>query len=269
MYKTHTCGELRGTHAGQTVTLAGWVHKRRDHGGVVFIDLRDRFGLTQVVINPDLPTETLDLVSNVRSEWVLQVTGLVRERPAGMQNPKMPTGEVEVCAAKVVALNTAKALPFMISSDEEVDENTRLKYRYLDLRRDRMQRNLILRHEVVLFMRKYLSERGFLEIETPSLFKTTPEGARDYLVPSRVYPGHCSWWLAWSDTSRSPAASAMKISAATASPSSPSLTWKCLSSIATTYWTWLKAYSPPCSRLSRRTRSYCHPPGRASPITRW
>jgi aspartyl-tRNA synthetase len=189
MYKTHTCGELRGTHAGQTVTLAGWVHRRRDHGGVVFIDLRDRFGLTQVVINPDLPKGTLDLVSNVRSEWVLQVIGLVRERPAGMQNPKMPTGEIEVCAAKVVALNTAKALPFMISSDEEVDENTRLKYRYLDLRRDRMQRNLILRHEVILFMRKYLSERGFLEVETPALFKTTPEGARDYLVPSRVYPG--------------------------------------------------------------------------------
>jgi aspartyl-tRNA synthetase len=189
MYKTHTCGELRGTHSGQTVTLAGWVHRRRDHGGVVFIDLRDRFGLTQVVLNPDAPKATLDLVSNVRSEWVLQMRGKVQKRPAGMENPKMATGEVEVIAAEVVVLNPAKALPFMISSDEEVDENTRLKYRYLDLRRDRMQRNLILRHEVVLFMRKYLSERGFLEVETPSLFKTTPEGARDYLVPSRVYPG--------------------------------------------------------------------------------
>ncbi len=189
MYKTHTCGELRGTHAGQTVTLAGWVHRRRDHGGVVFIDLRDRFGLTQVVINPDLPKETLDLVSNVRSEWVLQMTGKVQSRPEGMQNPRMPTGEVEVIASDVVVLNPAKALPFMISSDEEVDENTRLKYRYLDLRRERMRRNLELRHEVVLFMRKYLSERGFLEVETPTLFKTTPEGARDYLVPSRVYPG--------------------------------------------------------------------------------
>jgi aspartyl-tRNA synthetase len=189
MYKTHTCGELRGTHAGQTVTLAGWVHRRRDHGGVVFIDLRDRFGLTQLVINPELPKETLDLVSNVRSEWVLQMTGKVQKRPAGMENPKMATGEVEVIAAEVVVLNPSKALPFMVSSDEEVDENTRLKYRYLDLRRDRMRRNLELRHEVVLFMRKYLSERGFLEIETPALFKTTPEGARDYLVPSRVYPG--------------------------------------------------------------------------------
>jgi aspartyl-tRNA synthetase len=189
MYKTHNCGELRGTHAGQTVTLAGWVHRRRDHGGVVFIDLRDRFGLTQVVINPTLPKETLDLVSNVRSEWVLQIVGSVQKRPAGMENPKMTTGEVEVIATGVVVLNQAKALPFMISSDEEVEENTRLKYRYLDLRRERMRHNLELRHEVVLFMRKYLSERGFLEIETPALFKTTPEGARDYLVPSRIYPG--------------------------------------------------------------------------------
>jgi aspartyl-tRNA synthetase len=189
MYKTHTCGQLRSTNAGQTVKLAGWVHRRRDHGGVVFIDLRDRFGLTQVVINPDLPMETLELVSNVRSEWVLQVTGKVQCRPAGMENPRMPTGEVEVIATEVVLLNPAKPLPFMINNDEEVDENMRLKYRYLDLRRDRMVRNLELRHEVVLFMRKYLSERGFLEVETPSLFKTTPEGARDYLVPSRIYPG--------------------------------------------------------------------------------
>jgi aspartyl-tRNA synthetase len=189
MYKTETCGGLRGLHAGQTVTLAGWVHRRRDHGGVVFIDLRDRMGLTQVVINPDLPKATLDLVSTVRSEWVLQITGKVAMRPEGMQNPKMPTGAVEVIASEVGLLNPAKALPFMISSDEEVDENTRLKYRYLDLRRERMRRNLELRHAVVLFMRNYLSERGFLDIETPALFKTTPEGARDYLVPSRVYPG--------------------------------------------------------------------------------
>ena len=189
MYKTHTCGELTTAHTGQTVTLAGWVHRRRDHGGVVFIDLRDRFGLTQVVINPDLPKATLELVSNVRSEWVLQITGLVERRPEGMVNPKMATGEVEVAAKSIVVLNPAKALPFMISKDEDVDENTRLKYRYLDLRREKMQYNLILRHNVVLFMRKYLSERGFLEIETPALFKTTPEGARDYLVPSRVYPG--------------------------------------------------------------------------------
>jgi aspartyl-tRNA synthetase len=189
MYKTHTCGELRAVHADKTATLAGWVHRRRDHGGVVFIDLRDRFGLTQIVINPDLPKEMLDLVADVRSEWVLQVKGMVRLRPEGMANPKMPTGEIEVIAQSVEVLNPAKSLPFMISSDEEVDENMRLKYRYLDLRRERMRRNLELRHNVVKFMRDYLSERGFMEVETPSLFKTTPEGARDYLVPSRIYPG--------------------------------------------------------------------------------
>jgi aspartyl-tRNA synthetase len=190
MYKTHTCGELDTTHIGQTVTLAGWLHRRRDHGGVVFIDLRDRFGLTQVVVNPDLPEETLNLVANVRSEWVLQIKGLVKRRPDGMVNLKMATGEVEVEANSVEVLNPAKALPFVVNrDDEDIDENIRLKYRYLDLRRERMMRNLILRHEVVLFMRKYLSERGFIEVETPMMFKTTPEGARDYLVPSRVYPG--------------------------------------------------------------------------------
>ncbi len=189
MYKTHTCGELRPIHTGETVTLAGWVHRRRDHGGVVFIDLRDRFGITQVVINPTLPPETLELVSNIRNEWVLQIAGIVELRPEGMVNPRMPTGEVEVVAKSVVVLNPARPLPFQISKDEDVDENTRLKYRYLDLRREKMRSNLELRHNVVLFMRNYLSERGFLEVETPSLFKTTPEGARDYLVPSRVYPG--------------------------------------------------------------------------------
>src|SRR5512137_2342716 len=155
MYKTHNCGELRSSHTGQTVTLAGWVHRRRDHGGVVFIDLRDRFGLTQVVINPDLPKQVLDLVSIVRSEWVLQVIGTVRDRPEGMQNPRMPTGEIEVIASDVIVLNSSKPLPFMISSDEEVDENMRLKFRFLDLRRERMRHNLELRHNVVLFMRKY------------------------------------------------------------------------------------------------------------------
>jgi aspartyl-tRNA synthetase len=190
MYKTHTCGELRAEHAGQTVTLAGWVHRRRDHGGVTFLDLRDRFGLVQVVANPDLPKETLDLVADVRFEWVLQVTGLVQKRPEGMVNPKMETGEIEIIARQVKVLNPAKSLPFMVSKeDEPIDENTRLKYRYLDIRREKMRRNLELRHRTVKFIRDFLSGRGFLEIETPILFKTTPEGARDYLVPSRVHPG--------------------------------------------------------------------------------
>ena len=190
MYRTHTCGELRAGHAGQTITLSGWVHRRRDHGGVAFFDLRDRSGIVQVTINPDLPKESLDLVTSVRMEWVLQIEGIVQLRPDGMKNPKMETGEIEVIAREVKVLNPAKTLPFMVSADNDLaDENTRLKYRYLDLRRERMTRNMILRHKVIKFMRDYLDEKGFIEIETPIMFKATPEGARDYLVPSRIYPG--------------------------------------------------------------------------------
>ena len=190
MYKTHSCGELRATHANQKVTLAGWVHRRRDHGGVIFLDLRDRYGLVQVTINPTLAKETLEHVGNVRMEWVLQVIGTVQKRPAGMENPKMQTGEIEVIAESIEVLNPAKTLPFMVSGENDLpDENTRLKYRYLDLRRERMARNLVLRHKVVKFMRDFLDKENFIEIETPILFKATPEGARDYLVPSRIYPG--------------------------------------------------------------------------------
>lgn len=190
MYRTHTCGELRSSNAGQQVMLAGWVHRRRDHGGLVFIDLRDRYGLVQITINPDLPKETLELVSNVRLEWVLQVTGTVQRRPPSMENPRMATGEIEVVATDIVALNPSRTLPFMVNGEDQgVDDNMRLKYRYLDLRRERMSRNIVLRHRVVKFMRDYLDAQGFIEIETPILFKATPEGARDYLVPSRVYPG--------------------------------------------------------------------------------
>ncbi|MBC7878370.1 MAG: aspartate--tRNA ligase [Anaerolineales bacterium] len=190
MYRTHTCGELRASHAGQTITLSGWVHRRRDHGGVAFFDLRDRMGLVQITINPDLPKESLDLVANVRMEWVLQIEGVVQLRPDGMKNPKMETGEIEIIAREVKVLNPAKTLPFMVSADNDLaDENTRLKYRYLDLRRERMTNNMVLRHKVIKFMRDYLDEQGFIEIETPIMFKATPEGARDYLVPSRLYPG--------------------------------------------------------------------------------
>ncbi len=190
MYKTHTCGELRAGHAGQTVTLAGWVHRRRDHGGVTFIDLRDRFGLVQVVFNPDLPKDALDCIADARMEWVLQVVGEVRKRPEGMVNPNLETGEIEVIAREVRVLNPSKPLPLIVSSDAELpDENTRLKYRYLDLRRERMRNNLTLRHRVVKFIRDYLDKKDFLEIETPILFKATPEGARDYLVPSRIHAG--------------------------------------------------------------------------------
>jgi aspartyl-tRNA synthetase len=190
MYRTHTCGELRASDAEKQVTLAGWVHRRRDHGGVVFLDLRDRYGVIQVTVNPDSSPVVVASVAPVRFEWVLQVKGTVRRRPSGMENPRIPTGEVEVIANAVAVLNPARTLPFMVSGEEQApDENTRLRYRYLDLRRERMTRNMVLRHRVVKFMRDYLDERGFLEVETPILFKATPEGARDYLVPSRVYPG--------------------------------------------------------------------------------
>ncbi len=190
MYRTNTCGELRSTHAGQTVTLAGWVNRRRDHGGVVFFDLRDRYGIVQVTVNPTLAQATLDQVNNVRMEWVLEVQGTVQMRPTGMANPKMSTGEIEVIADSVKVLNPSKTLPFMVNGENDLpEENARLKYRYLDLRRERMTRNMVLRHKVIKFMRDYLDKQGFIEIETPIMFKATPEGARDYLVPSRVYPG--------------------------------------------------------------------------------
>jgi aspartyl-tRNA synthetase len=189
MYKTHTCGQLNAEHAGETVKLAGWVHRRRDHGGVTFIDLRDRFGLVQIVTNLDTQPEAHKAMEPVRSEWVIQVEGVVNKRPEGMINPEMATGEIEVDVQAVKVLNPAKTPPFYINKESDVDEQIRLQYRYLDLRKERMRRNLTLRHQVIKFIRDYLDERDFLEVETPILFKTTPEGARDYLVPSRVHPG--------------------------------------------------------------------------------
>jgi aspartyl-tRNA synthetase len=189
MYKTHNCGDLRSTNIGQTVTLAGWVHRQRDHGGVTFIDLRDRSGIVQAVADPVKYPEAARVLQDARMEWVLQVTGQVRHRPDGAENPNLPTGEIEIDVVTCEVLNPAKPLPFLINKDEDTDENVRLKYRYLDLRRERMQRNLMLRHKVIKFMRDYLDAQGFVEVETPMLFKTTPEGARDYLVPSRVHPG--------------------------------------------------------------------------------
>ncbi len=189
MLKTHTCGQLRATEAGETVSLAGWVHRRRDHGNVVFIDLRDRFGVTQVVLNPQRSADAHRLANAIHNEYVVAVTGTVARRPEGMENPAMPTGEIEVLADSVTVLNESKTPVFYINEDAEVDEALRLRYRYLDLRRQRMQRNIILRHEVVRFIRNYLCERAFIEIETPILIKSTPEGARDYVVPSRLHHG--------------------------------------------------------------------------------
>jgi aspartyl-tRNA synthetase len=189
MYKSHTCGELRKADVGKTVKLAGWVNRRRDHGGLIFIDLRDRFGIVQLVADPEASPEAHQALEPVRNEWVIQVEGEVLARPEDMVNPNLDTGEIEVQVSQVTVLNPAETPPFLINKEEEVDENVRLKYRYLDLRKERMRKNLTLRHKVIKFIRDYLDEDGFLEIETPILFKTTPEGARDYLVPSRVHPG--------------------------------------------------------------------------------
>jgi aspartyl-tRNA synthetase len=189
MYKTHKCGELRQEHVGEEVTLAGWVNRRRDHGGVTFVDLRDRDGVVQIVANPDISPDAHKAADAIRPEWVIQARGNVRKRPEGMANVSLPTGEVEVEVIELRVLNPAKTPPFIINEEVEVEEMLRLKYRYLDLRRARLQKNLELRHRVVKYIRDFLDERGFWEIETPILFKTTPEGARDYLVPSRVHPG--------------------------------------------------------------------------------
>ncbi len=189
MLKSHNCGQLRAEHIGQTVTLAGWVNRRRDMGGVIFIDLRDRDGKTQVVVNSGLSEEAFNLAEQIRSEYVIQVTGEVSKRPAGQENLNLATGEIEVLVQELTVLNPSKTPPFMIDRNDGVEESVRLKYRYLDLRREKMQRNLILRHKAIKFIRDFLDDRGFLEIETPILFKSTPEGARDYLVPSRIHPG--------------------------------------------------------------------------------
>ncbi len=189
MLKNHNCGELGERHAGQEVTLAGWVHRRRDHGGKVFIDLRDREGIVQVVFNPQVSEEASRLAGSLRSEFVIQVRGEVVPRPEGTVNPKLSSGGVEVVAGELVILNASKTPPFYISEDEDVEESLCLKNRYLYLRRQRMKDNLLLRHRMIKFIRDFLDTKGFAEIETPILIKSTPEGARDYLVPSRVNPG--------------------------------------------------------------------------------
>jgi aspartyl-tRNA synthetase len=191
MLKTHTCGELNLQHVGQRVTLAGWLNRRRDHGGLIFLDLRDRFGVTQVTVDSVTASDVHAAANQARSEYVLQISGLVQPRPAGQENPNLNTGSIEVVADRVNILNPAKTPPFYISDNnaDDVDEMLRLKYRYLDLRRPRMAQNLQLRHNIVRFIREFLSHRNFLEIETPILLKSTPEGARDFVVPSRLHEG--------------------------------------------------------------------------------
>jgi len=187
-FVTVTCGALTAADVGKSVALNGWVHRRRDHGGLIFIDLRDRSGITQVTFDPSMG-EIFAAAETLRSEDVVRVYGSVRRRPAGTENARLVTGEVEVPAGGIEILNRSETPPFVIASDEEPAEEVRLRYRYLDLRRPRMQRNLLMRHRIVKAIRDYFDEHGFLEIETPNLIKSTPEGARDYLVPSRVHKG--------------------------------------------------------------------------------
>ncbi|HEY8278149.1 MAG TPA: aspartate--tRNA ligase [Bdellovibrionota bacterium] len=189
--RSHTCGELNGDFNGKEVTLAGWVAKRRDHGGLIFIDLRDRYGITQLVFDPATSGDpkSKEAAESLRSEFVISIKGVVRRRPGEMVNPKLATGEIEVSVRELHVLSAAKTPPFVIDDHTDAGEVLRLKYRYLDLRRPALQKNLIVRHQTYQSVRKYLSENAFLEIETPILFKSTPEGARDYLVPSRVNPG--------------------------------------------------------------------------------
>ena len=187
--RSHKCGDLRASDVGKTVILMGWVHHRRDHGGLVFVDLRDRYGVTQVVFDPQLADKALKQSHLIRNEWVLAVQGEVTSRPEGTINPKLATGEIEVRCSEVKVLNPSLTPVFPIEDDVEVAEETRMEYRYLDLRRESMKNKLIARHKMAMAARNYMSDEGFLEIETPILIKNTPEGSREYVVPSRVNPG--------------------------------------------------------------------------------
>jgi aspartyl-tRNA synthetase len=189
LLKSHNCGQLRAANAGEEVTLAGWVHRRRDHGGLIFIDLRDREGITQVVFNPELAPDIHATANGLRNEYVIQVVGKVSKRPQGTDNSRLPTGEVEVLAGSLKIFNASKTPPFYINEEVDVDESLLLRYRYLHLRRAGMRDNMLLRHRVIKYMRDFLDDRGFVEVETPIMIKSTPEGARDYLVPSRIHAG--------------------------------------------------------------------------------
>src|SRR5579871_1562717 len=187
--RSHKCGDLRASDVGKTVTLMGWVHHRRDHGGLVFVDLRDRYGVTQVVFDPQLADKVHKQSHLIRSEWVLAIKGKVTQRPEGTVNPKLATGEIEVRCEEVKVLNSSQTPVFPIEDDVEVAEETRLEHRYLDLRRESMKNKIVMRHKTAQAIRAHMNSQDFLEIETPILIKNTPEGAREYVVPSRVYPG--------------------------------------------------------------------------------
>src|SRR4030081_3739225 len=186
-YRTHTCGALRAADIGKEARLSGWCHRIRDHGGLLFIDLRDHYGITQVVADPDSPS--FKEAEKLRSEWVVRVDGKVRKRPAGTENPELPTGAVEIYATDIEVLGPAAELPMPVFGDQEYPEEIRLKYRFLDLRRERLHRNIIKRGQIIDSIRRRMKEQGFFEFQTPILTASSPEGARDFLVPSRLHPG--------------------------------------------------------------------------------
>ncbi|MGC1299471.1 MAG: amino acid--tRNA ligase-related protein, partial [Alloacidobacterium sp.] len=190
LQRTHTCGELRAEDAGKSVVLLGWVNRRRDHGNLIFLDLRDRYGISQVVLDKDLSPTGHAKAEQARPEYVIAAIGKVRLRGKDVINPKMPTGEIEVVADEIRILNDAKVPPFSPAEEAIGNEEVRLKYRYLDLRRPEIQHNFEVRHQIALAVRQYLSEQNFFEVETPFMTRSTPEGARDYLVPSRVHAGN-------------------------------------------------------------------------------
>lgn len=190
MLRTHTCGELRDSHIGEETTLCGWVHRRRDHGGIIFIDIRDRYGLTQLVFDPEENQASHAVAETMRPEYVIRATGKVRARMEGMENPNMDTGKIEVVISVAEILNTAETPPFEVDQDKDIREDLRLEYRYLDLRKERMRKNVILRSQMTKSIRDYFETEGFLDIETPILIKGTPEGSREYLVPSRLHHGN-------------------------------------------------------------------------------
>jgi aspartyl-tRNA synthetase len=186
-YRSHTCGQLRADHVGETVRLSGWVHRKRDHGGVLFVDLRDHYGMTQVVADSDSPA--LPILERLRVESVVTIDGLVKDRAPGTTNANLPTGDIEVFARGVTVQSAAAELPLPVAGEQEYPEDIRLKYRYLDLRRERLHANILLRSNVIASIRRRMVEQGFTEFQTPILTASSPEGARDYLVPSRVHPG--------------------------------------------------------------------------------
>ncbi len=189
MIRTHTCGDLRASHADTTVTLCGWVHRRRDHGGLIFVDVRDHYGITQVVFNPEETKEAASMAESIRSEWVLKIEGTVVRRREGAEKKENPTGEIEVLAKRLEVLSESKTPPFEIDQDKDINEELRLQYRFLDLRRPKMQEMMMKRDQLITHIRKYMHAKQFTEVQTPILANSSPEGARDYLVPSRIHPG--------------------------------------------------------------------------------